>query len=609
MCGIAGWTDWTQDLRPQRQVIENMTRTLALRGPDAEGVWTAPHALLGHRRLSIIDLAHGAQPMVDALGEVALTYSGEVYNFQALREELRGLGQVFSTQSDTEVVLRAYLQWGELAFARLTGIFAFALWDTRDESLWLVRDRFGVKPLYYFPTASGVLFGSEPKAILAHPEVRPVLDASGVAELFALSTAPTPGHGIYQGFYQLKPGHALRFDAKGLRDLVYWELKAGVHTDNPSETARHVATLLRQVVEEQLVADVPLGSLLSGGLDSSAISAYASQARQRHGQSLPTFSVDFTLGGEGFAPTPWQSSWDEPFAQLASAALGTPHTTLAVAPEQVLEQEEAVLRARDFPGWGELDSSLYLLFQQVRQHTTVALSGESADEVFGGYPFFHDQQALDYAGFPWLANKSGLWELLRPEVAARVAPQDYVARRYQEALDEVPRLPGESPQERRQREVTYLALTRWLPAMLDRKDRISMAVGLEVRVPFCDHRLVEYVWNVPWSTKSVAGEGKTLLRNAVHSELPEAIVQRKKSGFPANPDPRYLALLRSQARQLLIDGGSPVFELLDARRIGELIELGQPLPSPRASSSPTAGLAYLLSLDRWLRLYQVDIRL
>lgn len=609
MCGIAGWTDWTQDLRPQREVIENMTRTLALRGPDAEGIWVAPHALLGHRRLSIIDLAHGDQPMADASNEVVLTYSGEVYNYLALREELQALGQVFTTRSDTEVVLRAYLQWGEHAFARLTGIFAFALWDERDQSLWLVRDRFGVKPLYYFATGTGVLFGSEPKAILAHPQVRPVLDASGVAELFALSTAPTPGHGIYQGFYQLKPGHALRFDANGRQDLVYWSLTAEPHSDSPADTARQVASLLRQVVEEQLVADVPLGSLLSGGLDSSAISAYAAQALGREGRSLPTFSVDFTGGDEGFTPTPWQSSWDEPFAQLASAALGTPHTTLAVAPEQVLEQEDAVLRARDLPGWGELDSSLYLLFQQVREHTTVALSGESADEVFGGYPFFHDQQALDFCGFPWLAGKSGLWELLRPEVAERVAPQAYMARRYQEALAEVPHLAADSPVERRQREVTYLALTRWLPAMLDRKDRISMAVGLEVRVPFCDHRLVDYVWNVPWSIKSVAGEGKSLLRNAVRGELPEAIVERRKSGFPANPDPRYLALLRSQLRQLLIDGDSPVFDLVDTRRVGELLELEQPLPSPRASSSPTAGLAYLLNLDRWLRLYQVEIRL
>lgn len=391
MCGIAGWTDWTQDLRPQRELIENMTRTLALRGPDAEGIWVAPHALLGHRRLSIIDLAHGAQPMADASNEVVLTYSGEVYNYLALREELQTLGQAFTTRSDTEVVLRAYLQWGEQAFARLTGIFAFALWDERDQSLWLVRDRFGVKPLYYFATGTGVLFGSEPKAILAHSQVRPVLDASGVAELFALSTAPTPGHGIYQGFYQLKPGHALRFDANGRQDLVYWSLTAEPHSDSPADTARQVGRLLRQVVEEQLVADVPLGSLLSGGLDSSAISAYAAQALGREGRSLPTFSVDFTGGGEGFTPTPWQSSWDEPFAQLASAALGTPHTTLAVAPEQVLEWEDAVLRARDLPGWGELDSSLYLLFQQVREHTTVALSGESADEVFGGYPFFHDQ--------------------------------------------------------------------------------------------------------------------------------------------------------------------------------------------------------------------------
>lgn len=303
------------------------------------------------------------------------------------------------------------------------------------------------------------------------------------------------------------------------------------------------------------------------------------------------------------------SSWDEPYAQLAANFLGTPHRTVLVAPEEVLEQDEAVLQARDLPGWGELDASLYLLFRQIREHTTVALSGESADEVFGGYPFFHDPSALAHDGFPWLAGKSGPWQLLRREVAERVAAPEYIRARYREALAEVPRLDGEDAAQRRQREVAYLALSRWLPAMLERKDRMSMAVGLEVRVPFCDHRLVEYVWNLPWALKSVAGESKSLLRRALRGHLPQAILERRKSGFPANPDPRYLALLRERVGRLLDDGRSPLFELVDAGRVRQALEQGTPLPSPRASASPTAGLAYLLNLDRWLTRHGVDISL
>ncbi|WP_134615529.1 asparagine synthase (glutamine-hydrolyzing), partial [Pseudomonas aeruginosa] len=385
MCGITGWTDWSRDLGEQRSILERMTRTLAPRGPDAEGLWLSRHALLGHRRLAIIDLENGAQPMLaEAGGRVALTYSGEVYNFRELRAELETLGQVFRTRSDTEVVLRAYLQWGEASFARLRGIYGFALWDEREQSLWLVRDRFGVKPLYYYPTAGGVLFASEPKAIFANPEANPVLDASGIAELFALTTAPTPGHGLYKGLRQVRPGQALRFDRNGVRELVYWALRAERHEEGAEDSAERAGQLLREAVAEQLVADVPLGSLLSGGLDSSAISAFAVAALDGDARRLPTFSVDFPGEGRGFVPTPWQSSLDEPYAQLAANFLGTPHRTVLVAPEEVLEQDEAVLQARDLPGWGELDASLYLLFRQVREHTTVALSGESADEVFGG---------------------------------------------------------------------------------------------------------------------------------------------------------------------------------------------------------------------------------
>ncbi len=555
MCGITGWTDWSRDLGEQRSILERMTRTLAPRGPDAEGLWLSRHALLGHRRLAIIDLENGAQPMLaEAGGRVALTYSGEVYNFRELRAELETLGQVFRTRSDTEVVLRAYLQWGEASFARLRGIYGFALWDEREQSLWLVRDRFGVKPLYYYPTAGGVLFASEPKAIFANPEANPVLDASGIAELFALTTAPTPGHGLYKGLRQVRPGQALRFDRNGVRELVYWALRAERHEEGAEDSAERAGQLLREAVAEQLVADVPLGSLLSGGLDSSAISAFAVAALDGDARRLPTFSVDFPGEGRGFVPTPWQSSWDEPYAQLAANFLGTPHRTVLVAPEEVLEQDEAVLQARDLPGWGELDASLYLLFRQVREHTTVALSGESVDEVFGGYPFFHDPSALAHDGFPWLAGKSGPWQLLRREVAERVAAPEYIRARYREALAEVPRLDGEDAAQRRQREVAYLALSRWLPAMLERKDRMSMAVGLEVRVPFCDHRLVEYVWNLPWALKSVAGESKSLLRRALRGHLPQAILERRKSGFPANPDPRYLTLLRERVSRLLDDG-------------------------------------------------------
>ncbi|MFF7249328.1 asparagine synthase (glutamine-hydrolyzing) [Embleya sp. NPDC008237] len=611
MCGITGWTDTERDLTApeHRATAAAMTATMACRGPDADGVWTSAHAVLGHRRLSIIDLDGGRQPMTDTEHDpdVVLTYSGEVYNFAELRAELAARGHRFRTRSDTEVVLRAYLEWGADLAPRLNGMYAFAIWDTRSRELLLVRDRLGVKPLYYHVHPGGVLFGSEPKAVLANPLFQAALDDSGIAELFALPTAPTPGHAVYAGLRQVRAGHVVRADARGVTESAYWRPPALAHTDDLDTTAAHVRELLRDTVTRQLVADVPLGSLLSGGVDSSAVSALAAEALGRDGAKLDTYSVDFPGADTGFRRTAWHDSRDEPYARAVAAHLGTRHTTIVVDPDDVRRHEERVLRARDLPGWGEMDVSLHLLFAHVRRHSTVALSGESADEVFGGYPYFRDPAALGHDGFPWLYDRDTPASLLRPEVRERVRPAEYARARYEEALAEVPRLPGEQGADVRVREVSYLALTRWLPALLDRKDRMSMATGLEVRVPFCDHRLVEYVWNVPWSLRFAGGEEKHLLRRAVADLLPAEVVHRRKSAFPANPDPGYAAALRERVADLLADRDAPVFDLVDRAAVTALVEAGRPLPSPRAASSATAGLGYLLGVDAWLRAYHVRV--
>ncbi|MGC0417303.1 asparagine synthase (glutamine-hydrolyzing) [Embleya sp. AB8] len=610
MCGITGWIDTERDLTtPEHHTsAQAMTATMACRGPDDSGLWCSPHAILGHRRLSIIDLDGGRQPMAADANDVVLTYSGEIYNFTELRAELAARGHRFHTRSDTEVVLRGYLEWGPELAARLNGMYAFAIWDARTRELLLIRDRLGIKPLYYHPYPGGLLFGSEPKAILANPLFEAALDDSGIAELFALPTAPTPGHGIFAGLRQVRAGHLVRATERGVTETAYWHPPAHPHTDDPETTAAHVRELLRDTVARQLVADVPLGSLLSGGVDSSAVSALAAAESARAGGKLDTYSVDFPDGERGFRRTAWHDSRDEPFARAVADHLGTNHTTIVVDPGDVRRYEETVLRARDLPGWGEMDVSLYLLFERVRRHSTVALSGESADEVFGGYPYFRDPAALAHDGFPWLYGRETPAALLRPEVSARVRPQEYARSRYEEALAQVPRLPGERGRDARVREVSYLALTRWLPALLDRKDRMSMATGLEVRVPFCDHRLVEYVWNVPWAVRFADGEEKHLLRRAVADLLPDRVVHRRKSAFPANPDPGYPQALRTRVADLLADPVAPVFELVDRAAVTALVDAGRPLPSPRAASSATAGLGYLLGVDAWLRAYRVRIR-
>ncbi|TQF06726.1 asparagine synthase (glutamine-hydrolyzing) [Kitasatospora acidiphila] len=614
MCGITGWVAFDSDVRQQRQVVDAMTATMLCRGPDAGGVHLEPHAALGHRRLAVIDLVGGAQPMaVEEDGRLlaAMTYSGEVYNFHELRAELEGHGVRFRTRSDTEVVLRAYLHWGTDFVTRLNGMFAFAVWDARREELLLVRDRMGIKPLYYYPTADGVLFGSEPKAILAHPQVPAVVDRDGLRELLAF--VKTPGHAIYRGMAELKPGHWLQVRREGLTVHQYWRLGAREHTDDLPTTIATVRELLTDTVRRQLIADVPLCSLLSGGLDSSAVTALAARGLAAAGAGpVRSFSVDFAGQAQNFQPDELRGSLDTPFAHSVARHVAADHQDIVLDAAQLTDpaDRDAVLRAADLPtGFGDMDTSLYLLFREIRRHSTVALSGESADELFGGYRWFHDPAAVAAETFPWHADMHQITgrgaeprlSLLDPGLLAELDLASYIADSYSDAIADVEHLPGADPKERRMREICHLHLTRFVRMLLDRKDRMSMAVGLEVRVPFCDHRLVEYVYNTPWAMKAFDGREKSLLRAAAADLLPDDVVARVKSPYPATQDPDYPQALKAELAQAYQDPKAPLHALADPVAVTRALA---PDRDPRHDRPATE---LLLALNRWQRLYPVSL--
>ncbi|MFJ9327510.1 asparagine synthase (glutamine-hydrolyzing) [Streptomyces sp. NPDC101230] len=610
MCGTAGWVSFDPAAPVTAPVADAMTATMACRGPDAHGLWLGRSVALGHRRLSVIDPAGGSQPMVFEQGGepvVAISYTGEVFNYLELRKQLVVRGHGFRTDSDTEVVLHAYLEWGEDFTEHLNGMYAFALWDARTEELLLVRDRLGIKPLYYWPLpGGGVLFGSEPKAILAHPSVRPAIDSEGFAEL--LSFTKTPGHAVYKGMYELRPGHTLKVGRGGNTLRRYWAVESHEHTDDLETTVGRVRELLEDIVARQLVADVPVGTLLSGGLDSSIITALAARRRTALGAPpIRSFALDFDRHGDDFRADDWRGTPDAPFAELLARHAGSDHQVVTLSPGQLLAQDarEAIMRARDLPfDLGDGDTSLYLLFQEVRRHCTVALSGEAADEVFGGYRWFNHPDTLTADTFPWLAPPFGTGisgpgsgpgeSLIDPALLTKIDLQGYRAQRYHEALAEVPRLAGESAADRRMREIGYLHLTRFLPWMLDRKDRASMAVGLEVRVPFCDHRLVEYVFNTPWAMKSFDGREKSLLRAATRDLLPPEIADRVKAPYPTSRDHRYLDGLRASLKRATEGPDAPVRELLDETALAAATA-DDPRPGYRT------GTELVLALDFWLR--------
>ncbi|MET9384221.1 asparagine synthase (glutamine-hydrolyzing) [Streptomyces sp. NPDC002928] len=608
MCGISGWVSYRRDLRQERSTAESMNATMACRGPDAHGLWLDEHAAMGHRRLAIIDLPGGTQPMVEHTpeGDVVLVYSGEVYTFVELREELRRRGHRFHTDSDTEVVLRGYLEWGAELPERLNGMYAFAIWDGRTDQLLLMRDRMGIKPLYYFLTDDGVLFGSEPKAVLANPMVPREVDLEGLRELFSM--VKTPGHAVWAGMREVEPGTVVTVDRTGVRTRRYWHLRAAKHTDSREDTVARVRELLDDIVRRQLVADVPRCILLSGGLDSSAITALAAE-QLRGKEKVRSFAVDFVGQTEHFVPDELRATPDTPYVHEVAQHAGTRHEDIVLDAKELAEPSvrAAAVRARDLPlGLGDMDQSLLMLFRAIRQHSTVALSGESADEVFGGYAWFHDPVARDAGTFPWLVamesqrgRDSG--SVLEPGLRERLDLQGYTAQRYEEALAEVPRLDGEhDPLERRMREVSYLHLTRMVRILLDRKDRMSMATGLEVRVPFCDHRLVEYVFNTPWSLKTFDGREKSLLRHATTDLLPQSVLERVKSPYPSTQDPAYVLELQNQVRDLLSEGNNSALDLVDRSRLQQITrtEPGQVTTPDRNGLERTLDLAVWFDLER-----------
>ncbi|MFW9079928.1 asparagine synthase (glutamine-hydrolyzing) [Pseudomonas sp. P2757] len=614
MCGIAGWLSFGQDLIHQKPTLERMTMTMANRGPDAGGVWIDGPVGLGHRRLSIIDLEGGRQPMLARnAGTVAgsITYSGEVYNFRELRNELLSRGHQFETRSDTEVVLRAYIEWGVAFTEHLNGMFAFAIWDMHTQTLHLVRDRMGVKPLYYFETADGVIFGSEPKALLANPLVPRNVSADGLREIFEM--VKTPGQAIFDGMREVLPGEVVSINRNGLTRHCYWKLEAKEHTDSLEQTVKHTRDLLEDIVDRQIVADVPLCSLLSGGLDSSIITALASKKLLAAGrENIRSFSLDFMDHGGGFTSDAVRGTPDAPFVKDLVQKIRSTHGEILLDSREMADPElrSKVIRALDLPPafWGDMWPSLYRLFEEVRRHSTVALSGESADEVFGGYRWFHDPDAIQADTFPWLTSVTGKYfdgkPLFAKGLMEKLSMKEFVADSYQQALGEVPVLPGESATDRRMREMTHVNLTRFVQTLLDRKDRMSMAVGLEVRVPFCDHRLVEYAFNIPWAIKAFDGREKSVLRAATRDLLPASISDRVKSPYPSTQDPAYEAVLRADLAAIMADPNAPVRALLDSQQVSDTLtrQLG--------SNSPMydrMGMELAVGLNAWLTEYDVNL--
>ena len=582
---------------------------MARRGPDGNGIYRTDECTLLHSRLAIIDPEGGAQPMtLDWAGErYTLVYNGELYNTEELRRELLALGHCFAGHSDTEVVLHSFAQWGEGAVERFNGIFAFGVWMENGKKLFLARDRIGVKPLFYALHRGGLLFASEMKTILRYPGFRAALDAQGAAEILMFSPGRLPGSGVFRGIREMEPGCCGWYDKGKLKLRRYWKLTDREHTEDFAETAAHVRELVLDAIRRQMVSDVPIGTFLSGGLDSSIISAVCAGELRDRGEVLRTFSVDYENNQTYFKPGKFQPNADGAYIAIMQAYLGSRHSTTVLTPEDLMGALEDATLARDLPGMADVDFSLLAFCREIRRDVKVALSGECADEIFGGYPWYRDPEVRAVEGFPWAQNTEYRVSLLHPDIRTKVDGRQLTMDAYRDTCSHSDILPGTSPQERRMKEMVNLNFSHFMQTLLDRKDRMSMYCSLEVRVPFCDYRIAEYLYGVPWEFKDWQGKEKGLLRHAMSGLLPEQVLWRKKSPYPKTFDPKYTELVMRGLGHLLDTPEAPLFSLVDRNAVQQLFRsepvwpwYGQLMRLPQTA-------AWLLQLDFWLRNYDVEL--
>ena len=615
MCGIAGFCDFKRNLLQEKicntNILKKMHSCLSHRGSDNFGVYLSKIAGLSHARLSIRDINGGNQPMIKKIHdkEYAICYNGEIYNCNELKSRLEKKGYEFVTTSDTEVVLYSYIEYGASFVTQLNGIFAFAIWDDSAKQLYLCRDRVGVKPLFYYSKAETFVFASEPKAIFTYPSISPEINIESLRQIIGIGPARTPGHGYFSNIREVLPGHYLIISQYGICDHEYWNLVCDEHSDSYEQTVEKVSFLVRDSVERQMVSDVPVCTFLSGGLDSSIVTALAFKHMEKNNNTLNTFSFDFTDNDLYFESNLFQPERDLPYVNIMLKKYATNHTYLECDQTQLFNCLFDAVDAKDMPGMTDVEASLLYFCSIVSKSNKVTLTGECADEIFGGYPWFYREELMNSDGFPWSYDISARTVLLNDSWTKRLDLENYSHDTYLTSINQSPIMPSENKIERRRRQIAYLNIKWFMQTLLDRMDRTSMYSGLEARVPFADHRIIEYVFNVPWEMKYQNGVEKALLRDATKDLLPEELITRKKSPYPKTYHPGYEALLKRKLLEIINDQTSPIIDILSKEKVYDFINsksnykrpwFGQLMAGPQL-------IAYYIQLDYWMRKYKLEL--
>lgn len=615
MCGIVGFANLKKDISNQKNILEQMNNVLAKRGPDEDGHYIQKHVALAHKRLVVIDPDGGKQPMINTYqeNEYVIVYNGQIYNTKELRKTLEENGFSFYSHSDTEVLLKSYIHYGNDVVKHLNGIFAFAIWNSKKQELYLARDHFGVKPLFYTVFDGTLIFASEIKALFKYPGIEIIIDKQGISELFGIGPAHTPGLTVFKNIFEIKPAHYAIYNNYGLHLDRYWKLQSKPYTDSLGTTCEKISYLLDDSIQKQLVSDMPLCVMLSGGLDSSIITAYASNYCRDNGlPPLDTFSVDYVDNDKNFVKSDFQPNSDNYYIDLMVKKFKTNHHKVVIDTPELADTLEDAMIARDCPGMADVDSSFLLFCKNIKKEFTVSLSGECSDEIFAGYPWFFREDALNSGTFPWSIAIKERQEMLNPTIAKDVNLKEYIDYRYNESLSEIEILADDDKNTTEKKKISHLTVNWFMQTLLDRADRTSMYNGLEIRVPFCDYRLVEYMWNIPWNIKALAGREKGLLRYVVRDLLPDEIVNRKKSPYPKTHNPTYLAKVKDMLTNIMAQPNAPINSLLNRDYILDILNTdGKSFTRPWFGQLMTGPqlMAYLCQVNMWLEKYQPKFEL
>lgn len=619
MCGIAGF--FSNDINFEvndkyRKILVQMKKSLYHRGPDDSGIYLKEHCGFAHTRLAIRDVKYGRQPMKRTINnnDYVIVYNGEIYNTDILRKELKRVGWHFESKSDTEVILLLFLQYGPEFVKKIDGIFSFAIYDSSHAILYLYRDQFGIKPLFYtfVKEDNAIVFGSEVKALFEYGKIDAVVDRDGLNEVFGVGPARQPGNAVFKGIKELKPGNYLTYSKYGVISKEYWRLESRYHEDSYERTIEKTKYLLEDAVVRQMVSDdeVPICTFLSGGIDSSLVSSICAAKLKEEGKRLSTYSFDFAGNEKYFKANSFQPSQDAPYAKKMVDYLGTEHKILNCDYEIQANLLYESIDSHDLPCMADIDSSLIFFCREVSKKHKVVLTGECADEIFGGYPWFHREKFLKCNTFPWTPDLSPRKQLMKPDVLEVLNMDEYVKKAYESAVKEVDILPWENKIEADRRRISYLNIRFFMQTLLNRMDRTSMHSGLEARVPFADKQLVQYVFNIPWDMKARNDMVKNVLRQAARGRVPNEVLFRKKSPYPKTYNPYYEKLLINRLKNDL-KNGAPILQIIDEKKLTAFMEGEKDYGAPwygQLMAGPQM-LAYLIQINYWLNKYKIKIQI